>query len=188
MSGGSSPLRRNAFRSPAVKAVPLFNDGELSTASPRSLVSRAPLPFRGCGFGASSGTTLCRMAVTLFGSVLTNAAPSSGRRAARERGRGPLLNTSFSDAEGERAPKGQKTKQRHERQRARRGWERPVRFLNRRRRRRSDYLGELHFLSARLDGHDRSRFQLHCNGLVSRRDRLGDFGGDCVRSKENGRV
>jgi hypothetical protein len=29
---------------------------------------------------------------------------------------------------------------------------------------------------------------LHCNRLVGRLDRLGDFGGDCVRRKEYGRV
>ena len=39
MSGGSRPVRPSAFRSSAVKAVPLFNSGELSTASPRALVS-----------------------------------------------------------------------------------------------------------------------------------------------------
>ena len=44
MSGGSRPVSPSAFRSSAVKAVPLFNSGELSTASPRALVSIAAVP------------------------------------------------------------------------------------------------------------------------------------------------
>src|ERR1035438_8517176 len=67
MSGGSRPLRPSAFRSSAVKAIPLFNSGELSTASPRALVSSQPSPLcRRLVAGASSGITLCRMVIPPF--------------------------------------------------------------------------------------------------------------------------
>src|SRR5579872_1617506 len=62
MTGGSRPVRPKAVRSSAVKAVPLFNIGELSTASPRALVSWWPSTFCWCFVtDASSGITLRSM-------------------------------------------------------------------------------------------------------------------------------
>jgi hypothetical protein len=38
ISGGSSPVSRSADRSAAVNAIPLFKDGDVSTARSRALI------------------------------------------------------------------------------------------------------------------------------------------------------
>ena len=78
MSGGSRPVRPSAFRSSAVKAVPLFNSGELSTAKPRALVSWQPSPSQPAAWSWArvSGSLLCRMLLTSSSKNL----PTSGTR------------------------------------------------------------------------------------------------------------
>src|ERR1017187_9803182 len=152
MSGGSKPLRPNAFRSSAVKAIPLFNSGELRTASPRALVSSKPAPLgRRLVAGASSGITLCRMLIPLP----FDPCPLAQRpkwRAARWITFDALLKASCGRTDGESPAQGHQSEQPDQRQIARRGGERRLRYSRDRgdfsvRRRGRDHLGELHFLS-----------------------------------------
>src|ERR1039457_2741233 len=98
MSGGSRPVRPNAFRSSVVKAVPLFNTGELSTSNPRTLVSWQPCPFRRYfAIFACSGMTVCR---TLTFSLWIRAPSRGGAkdRAPRDTDNKSLLDALFDAA------------------------------------------------------------------------------------------
>src|SRR6202167_1022847 len=116
MSGGSKPVRPSAFRSSAVKAIPLFNNGELSTASPRALVSQQPFPFRRrLVSGANSGITLCRM---LLPRLLCLAWRAHLGRRARAMDSGRLLQAFWETQERETRAQGYQSEQREQRQRA----------------------------------------------------------------------
>src|ERR1017187_1442339 len=192
MSGGSRPLRPSAIRSSAVKAIPLFNSGELSTASPRALVSSQPCPLcRRIVAGASSGITLCRMAIPLPSTRALRAAPQ-GWRAARWI-TNALLKAPCSRTEGESPAQGHQSEQPDQRQIAGGGGERRLRYSRDRlyfglRRRRRNHLGELHFFAGRLDSHDGRLLQLHYNSRVRQLGRLGHFDGHFDRREEDGHV
>src|ERR1017187_5465434 len=108
-----------------------------------------------------------------------------------------LLKASCGHTESESAAQGHQSQQTDQRQIARRGGERRLRCTRNRRsgsgyfslhRRRRNHLGELHFFSSRLDGHDGRLLQLHYNTRVRQLGRLGHFDRDVDWREEDGYV
>ena len=163
-----------------MKAVPLFNSGELSTASPRALVSwQSLLGWPALRRGRQDRNhSLSHAGASPVGSCPSRGAPASARRATDHK---RLYCRRLAAVRTAKAPhRGQQSEQPDQGQRTGRGRERlgcaaAPRLFRSRPAARVTTCGKLHLFAGGLDGHDRRPLQFRHHRRVSRFDRLGDF-------------